>query len=116
MSVNFIANSNLADINLEELATNLTNFHQFIVKNVSEFIGTKREYNKRFIKIFESDGERFSLRVNINKNRVSDLIIEYILTDSLGNECVTFDNDYSTLESLKYDFNEIETDINKIKG
>lgn len=114
MSINYVASNNLADIDLTDLKTQLETFHQFIVKTVSTVVGTTKVYNRRLVKTFESDGERFNLKLNISKNRVSDLIIEYSLNDSIGNECISFDNDYEDIKTIEKDLQSIIENLSKI--
>ena len=63
----------------------------------------------------ESDGERFVLKVIISKNKASNLFIEYILADSLGTECISFDNEYQKAEDIKKDLDYVISHLEEIK-
>ena len=67
------------------------------------------------IKPMSSDREAFTLKVDISKNTSSNLFIEYILRDSLGTECISFDNEYNDAKSIKEDFEYVINHLDEIK-
>ena len=114
-TINITPNSNLSEVNISELKEKLKSFHDMIIKVTESVVGTEKSYNRRFVKPMESDEERFTLKLNLSKNRVSDLIIEYILQDSLGKECISFEDDYNNIKDIKETLAYIIDNLDKIK-
>ena len=108
-------NKNIADISIKELKEKIMSFNNYIYEATSTIVGTDKVYNRRLAKPMESDGERFVLKVIINKNKGSNLFIEYILSDSLGTECINFDNEYTKAEDIKKDLDYVVDHLEEIK-
>ncbi len=106
---------NLKSVDITELKTRLGTFHKFLLEILSDIIGTEKEYNRRFCKVMESDGEKFTLNVDINKNRISDTLVDYMLRDSLSDTCVEFSDDYVDIKDLEEALASVEKNVGKIK-
>lgn len=114
-NVTITKNQNITDIDISTLKDKIISFNEYIYEATSTVVNTDKVYNRRLAKPMESDGERFVLKVIINKNKASNLFIEYILTDSLGTECINFDNEYEKAEDIKKDLDYIVAHLEEIK-
>ena len=114
MSLQISPDKNLYGMDITELKSKLEPIHNLIIKVTTGLAGTDKTYNKNIIKIISNDNERFTLKVNINKTRVSNLIIEYSLSDSLGFECVCMDVEYDEDGHVEKDLANILLALNTI--
>lgn len=114
-NVTITKNINLSEVDLSQLKEKLSAFNDFIYKNTSTVVNSPKTYNKKMIKPMSSDGEAFTLKVDISKNTTSNLFIEYILRDSLGTDCISFDNEYTDVNSIKEDLDYVISHLEEIK-
>lgn len=90
---------------------------EFIFKQVSTIVGTKKVFSKDIIKkvLLNEEGESFSVKVSIKKARTEDLAIYMFAQSPSGFICIMWNNKYSTKEKLESDIDYIVSNINKIK-
>ena len=114
-NVTITKNQNIKDVDIAELKSKLSSFNDYIYEATSTVVDADKVYNRKLAKPMTSDNERFVLKVDINKTKASNLFIEYILADSLGTECISFDNEYTSAEDIRKDLDYVMAHIDDIK-
>lgn len=110
------------DESLEQ--TDLTTFKEgfekllnFIVKQVTPFVGTKKIFNRDIIKkiiVDESSEDAFTAKISLNKSRAGNMQINLLLKSPSGIWCFIWKKEYETIENVNSDIVYILENIYKI--
>lgn len=115
--ISFQYDGSLKDADLTYFKNSFKDVLNFITKQVSSIIGTKKSFNRDIIKkilLEEGSEESFTAKITLEKSRVSNLKLKFFMNTPNGVSCIIWKKEYESNENLNSDINYISENIDKI--
>ena len=116
--ISFTFDESLENVDLSTFKDEFKKLLDFIVKQVSPIIGTKKSFSRDIIKkiLLEYGSEdAFTSKISLNKSRIGNLQLQFFMHTPFGVWCILWKKEYESIEKLNSDIEYILDNIYKIK-